>query len=62
MSTVAGIFKSREAAERAFANLRSTGIADERISLLAPGTSLEELDSAERVLQQAKFALAALRR
>ena len=46
MSTVAGIFKSREAAERAVANLRSTGIADERISLLAPGTSQEELDAA----------------
>ncbi len=46
MSTVAGIFKSREAAERAVENLRSTGIEDERISLLAPGISPEELDAA----------------
>ena len=45
MSTVAGIFKSREAAERAVEHLRSTGISDERISLLAPGTSPEELDA-----------------
>lgn len=46
MSTVAGIFKTREAAERAVEHLRSTGIADESISLLAPGTTPEELDAA----------------
>lgn len=46
MRTVAGIFKSRETAEQAAAHLRSAGIADERISLLAPGTTAEELDAA----------------
>lgn len=46
MRTVAGIFKSREAATRAAEHLRSTGISDERISLLAPGTTAEELDAA----------------
>lgn len=46
MRTIAGIFHSREAAERAVARLRTLGIADERISLLAPGTTTEELDAA----------------
>jgi hypothetical protein len=46
MSTVAGIFKSRADAERAAESLRSTGIASERISLLAPGTADEELETA----------------
>jgi hypothetical protein len=46
MRTVAGIFKSRSGAESAAQNLRSAGIPDERISLLAPGTTAEELDAA----------------
>lgn len=46
MRTVAGIFRSREDAERAVENLRSTGIPDERINLLTPGTTAEELDAA----------------
>src|SRR3982751_4940158 len=46
MRTVAGIFKSRASAERAAEHLRSAGIPDERISLLAPGTTVEELDAA----------------
>jgi hypothetical protein len=46
MRTVAGIFKSRADAERSVEHLRSLGIADERISLLAPGASTEELDAA----------------
>ncbi|HUQ31568.1 MAG TPA: hypothetical protein VM095_05575 [Pyrinomonadaceae bacterium] len=46
MSTVAGIFKSREGAERAAENLRSTGIAVDKINLLIPGTTDEELEAA----------------
>ncbi|HEX8141866.1 MAG TPA: hypothetical protein VF553_04665 [Pyrinomonadaceae bacterium] len=46
MRTVAGIFPSREQAEKAVEHLRSIGIADERISFIAPGTSAEELDAA----------------
>lgn len=46
MRTVAGIFQSREAAKRAVELLRSTGIPEERINMLAPGTTTEELDAA----------------
>ncbi len=44
MITVAGIFKSYVNASRAVENLRSAGIPEDRISLLAPGTSIEELE------------------
>ncbi|HYJ47562.1 MAG TPA: hypothetical protein VEV81_13190 [Pyrinomonadaceae bacterium] len=44
MSTVAGIFKSRADAERAADNLRSAGVADERINLLTPGTTAAEVE------------------
>jgi hypothetical protein len=44
MSTVAGIFKSRAEAERAVANLRAAGIAEDRINLLTPGTSDEKVE------------------
>jgi hypothetical protein len=46
MSTVAGIFQSRADAERATMNLSSAGIATDRISLLTPGTTDEELEAA----------------
>jgi hypothetical protein len=46
MSTVAGIFKSREGAERAAENLRSAGIASDKVNLLTPGTTDEELEAA----------------
>src|SRR5215213_2038644 len=46
MSTVAGIFHSRADAERAAENLRSAGISDERITLLTPGTTPEEVEAA----------------
>jgi hypothetical protein len=46
MSTVAGIFKSRSDAERAAENLRSAGIAVDKINLLTPGTTNEELEAA----------------
>lgn len=46
MSTVAGIFQSRTDAERAIENLRSTGIAEDDISFLTPGTTDEELEAA----------------
>jgi hypothetical protein len=45
MRTVAGIFNSYADAGRAADNLRSIGIPEERISLLAPGTSAEDLDA-----------------
>ncbi|HJU56943.1 MAG TPA: hypothetical protein VJ715_20325 [Pyrinomonadaceae bacterium] len=46
MSTVAGIFHSRADAERAAENLRSAGISDDRINLLTPGTTAEEIEEA----------------
>ena len=44
MSTVAGIFNSSAEAERAVEALRMAKIAEDRISLLTPGTSQELLD------------------
>lgn len=44
MSTVAGTFSSRAEAERAVENLRSAGLADERVSLLTPGATQSEID------------------
>lgn len=46
MRTIAGIFNSRTDAERAVEQLRSIGTAEERISLLTPGTTAAELDAA----------------
>lgn len=46
METVAGIFRSRADAERAVEGLRSTGVGEDRISLLAPGTTSGELEAA----------------
>ncbi len=45
MSTVAGIFNTREAASRAVELLRSNGVAEDRINLLTPGSSSEELEA-----------------
>lgn len=45
MISVAGIFKSYVEASRAVENLRQAGIPEDRISLLAPGTSVEELET-----------------
>ncbi|HVF50500.1 MAG TPA: hypothetical protein VNA19_10465 [Pyrinomonadaceae bacterium] len=44
MRTTAGIFNSRADAERAVESLRASGVPDERISLLSPGTSAEEFE------------------
>lgn len=44
MSTVAGIFNSRANAESAVGRLRTVGVAEDRISLLTPGTTQEQLD------------------
>jgi hypothetical protein len=44
MGTVAGIFNSRADAARAVEALRGAGFGEDRISLLAPGTSREQLD------------------
>jgi hypothetical protein len=44
MITVAGIFNSYVDASRAVENLRSAGIGEDRINLLAPGTQLEQLE------------------
>lgn len=46
MSTVAGIFKSRSDAERAAANLRAAGFADNNINLLSPGMADREVEAA----------------
>ena len=45
MSTVAGIFQSRANAERAVANLRSAGIANDYINFLTPGTTDEKVEA-----------------
>lgn len=45
MSTVAGIFDSRAKAEEAAEYIRSAGIPEERINLLSPGTSAEEVEA-----------------
>src|SRR5688572_33480985 len=44
MSTVAGIFNSTAEAERAIEHLRAAGFGEERVSLLTPGTTQEQLD------------------
>ena len=44
MNTVAGIFNSRADAERAVEDLRASGVGEDQISLLAPGTTQEQLD------------------
>lgn len=45
MSTVAGIFNSSADAERAVEALRTAGVAEDRVSLLTPGTSGQQLDA-----------------
>jgi len=45
MSTVAGIFNSRDDASQAVELLRSNGVAADRINLLTPGSSDEELEA-----------------
>src|SRR5215210_4194605 len=44
MSTVAGIFNSQAEAEHAVEALRMAGVSDDRVSLLTPGTSQQQLD------------------
>ncbi len=46
METVAGIFTSRAAAERAVQGLQAAGIANDRIAFLTPGTTDEDVESA----------------
>jgi len=45
METVAGVFRSREAARRAAAELRSAGFPPEQVNMLLPGASEEEVHS-----------------
>ncbi len=45
MKTISGIFKSRTDAERAVEELRASGVAEDHISLLTPGTTQEELNA-----------------
>src|SRR5215470_13204918 len=45
MKSVAGIFPSRDAAERAVRRLASLGIPQDRLTLLAPGTDVRRLGS-----------------
>jgi hypothetical protein len=44
MITVAGIFNSYVDASRAVENLRSAGINEDHVTLLAPGTQIDELE------------------
>lgn len=46
METVAGIFDSRADAERAVNGLQSTGVANDRIAFLTPGTSDRQAEAA----------------
>ena len=45
METVVGIFQSNMSAERAVQQLRAIGIGDDRITLLRPGTTEEQIES-----------------
>jgi hypothetical protein len=45
MKTITGIFRSRERAEQAFQELRTTGLTQEQLSLLLPGVSSAALDT-----------------
>lgn len=44
MSTVAGIFNTQAEAEHAVEALRTAGVSEDRVSLLTPGTSQQQLD------------------
>lgn len=46
MDTVAGVFNSRDDAERAIQGLRSAGIAQDRIAFLIPGTTDRAIEAA----------------
>jgi hypothetical protein len=46
METVAGVFNSRAAAERAVEGFRSAGFAPDRIAFLAPGSTEADLEAA----------------
>lgn len=46
METVAGVFNSRAAAERAVEGFRSAGFAPDRIAFLTPGTTDAEVETA----------------
>lgn len=45
MNTVAGIFQQRDDADRAVAELRALGLADEHLSLLSPGTTAPQAEA-----------------
>ncbi len=45
MKAIAGVFKSKEDAGRAVAELRTLGLTNERISLLTPGSTQQELNA-----------------
>ncbi len=45
MDTVAGIFGSRSDAEHALRTLQAQGIANDRVAVLTPGTSEEQIES-----------------
>ncbi|HEX8844742.1 MAG TPA: hypothetical protein VF791_08875 [Pyrinomonadaceae bacterium] len=51
MIDVAGIFKSRTAAERATEHLRSIGITGEHLALLAPGTQEDKVEEAVKAAE-----------
>ncbi len=45
MKAIAGVFKSKDNAGRAVAELRTLGITNDRISLLTPGSTQQELNA-----------------
>jgi hypothetical protein len=45
MNTVAGIFQTREDADRALASLRGLGLSDANLSVLAPGTTATQVEA-----------------
>lgn len=45
MKAVTGVFRSETDAQRALAELRSTGLSDNRLTLLTPGSRRDEQDS-----------------
>jgi hypothetical protein len=45
MKTIAGVFQSRQDAERAATQIRESGVAEEKVSVLTPGSGAAQLQS-----------------
>lgn len=57
MESVAGIFGSRESAERAVQQLKAAGIANDRIAFLTPGTREADLEANVAVSDTEEFGM-----